>query len=101
MDVNQWDYLMGTKKGKGHDASVYNLNFTEKLIANYETYLVRKLSLDNTFPDDTDKATENNTIPPTEPPNDSATIQELKATIARQNAIKIHQPRLIGAFTPS
>lgn len=46
MDVNQWDYLMGSKKSKGHDAKVYNLTFLDKLITAYDTYLVHKLSLE-------------------------------------------------------
>ena len=48
MDVNQWDYLMGTKKSKGHDASVYNLTFIDRLIKSYNTYLVNALSLEET-----------------------------------------------------
>jgi hypothetical protein len=47
MDVNQWDYLMGAKKSKGHDASAYNLNFLDRTIENYDKYLVRKLTIDS------------------------------------------------------
>ncbi len=47
MDVNQWDYLMGTKKSKGHEATIYNLTFLdEKLIPDYQRYLQRSLSLE-------------------------------------------------------
>jgi len=46
MDVNQWDYLMGSKKRKGHDAQTYNLNFLdEKLIPNYDRFLARQLEI--------------------------------------------------------
>jgi len=45
MDMNQWDYLMGTKKSKGHDASIYNLTILDDLIKDYDTYLVHELFL--------------------------------------------------------
>jgi len=47
MDVNQWDSLMGSKKNKEHDAPIYNLHDTQKLIKSYNTYLVRPLSFEN------------------------------------------------------
>jgi hypothetical protein len=57
MDVNQWDYLMGTKKSKGHDASIYNLNFLDRIMANYDKYLVRRLTIDSDHKDDNDLLT--------------------------------------------
>ena len=78
MDVNQWDFLMGSKKNKGHDASIYNLTFTEKIIKNYHTYLVQQLALDQ-------DTSEQSATPETTTHN--SLIQQLQATIERQNAI--------------
>ncbi len=46
MDVNQWDYLMGSRKAKGHDADTYNLDDLDKLIKSYHTYLAHELSFE-------------------------------------------------------
>jgi hypothetical protein len=73
MDVNQWDYLMGTKKSKGHDASVYNLTFLdEKLIPNYERYLSLPLKIDSDHEHDAFE------------PNESDSLNELTHIIKSQ-----------------
>lgn len=80
MDVNQWDYLMGTKKSKGHDANVYNLTFIDRLIKSYHTYLVNTLSLDN--------ASLNDETTQTKGSNDtdhSTLINELQQIIEQQS----------------
>lgn len=51
MPVNHWDYLMGSKKREGHCAENYSLNDTTKLIQEYDTYLMKPLSLDKNHQD--------------------------------------------------
>lgn len=75
MDVNQWDYLMGSKKSKGHDANIYNLTFLEKIVQNYDTCLVRKLSPETT-PEETS--------PPSSTKGNETVLEQLKTIIQMQ-----------------
>ena len=46
MDVNEWDYLAGCKKPKGHDADRYNLTFLDdNLLPDYKRYLLKRLAI--------------------------------------------------------
>jgi hypothetical protein len=77
MDVNQWDYLMGTKKSKGHEATIYNLTFLdEKLIPDYRRYLRQSLSLEKS-----------ERTAQVEQPKETELISTLKATIEQQRLL--------------
>jgi len=68
MDVNEWDYLAGCKKPKGHDADRYNLTFLDdNLLPDYKRYLLKGLAIDSDHEDDApqpfkQESTESNSI---------------------------------------
>lgn len=52
MDVNDWDYLQGSKKSKGHEANRYSLTYLqEKIIPDYKHFLIQKLAIDSDHTD--------------------------------------------------